>query len=215
MEERTTGVVLRIRPLTETSLIVHWLTAEAGRISTVARGARRPKSVFRGKLDLFHEADLTFRRSRTSDLHTLSEVVLRGTLATLRTDWRKLRQAAYGATLIELATEADTPVPEFWEEFRGFLRRVDAAPVSVLPVMALELRTLEILGLTPDLDRESLPEASRALAGELMGCAWEEMVEDDGARVPREVLEPLEKFLHGFLIFHLGRLPKGRSDALE
>jgi DNA repair protein RecO (recombination protein O) len=215
MEERTTGVVLRIRPLTETSLIVQWLTADAGRISTVARGARRQKSVFRGKLDLFHEADLTFRRSRTSDLHMLSEVALRGTCETLRTDWRKLRQAAYGVALIEQATEVDTPVPEFWEEFRGFLRRLDAAPVSALSVIALELRSLELLGLSPDLERESLPAASRDLAVELMTCAWEEMIEDDSARVAKEALEPLEKFLHGFLVFHLGRLPKGRVEALE
>ncbi|MBL9138815.1 MAG: DNA repair protein RecO, partial [Verrucomicrobiales bacterium] len=134
MEERTTGIVLRIRPLTETSLIVQWLTADAGRISTVARGARRPKSAFRGKLDLFHEADLTFRRSRSSDLHTLSEVALLGTFEALRLDWRKLRQASYGVTLVELATEVDTPVREIWEEFRGFLGRVAAAPVSALPV---------------------------------------------------------------------------------
>lgn len=215
MEERTTGVVLRIRPLTETSLIVHWLTADAGRISTVARGARRPKSAFRGKLDLFHEADLTFRRSRSSELHTLSEVALLGTFEALRVDWRKLRQASYGVTLVELTTEMDTPVPEFWEEFRGYLGRVNSGPVSALPVVALELRVLGILGMSPDLERESLPEASRALAGDLLTCGWEEMVEDDEARVATEVMDPLVKFLHGFLVFHLGRLPRGRAEALE
>ena len=46
--ERATGLVLRTRPLTETSLIVLWLTREAGRLATVAKGARRPKSPFRG-----------------------------------------------------------------------------------------------------------------------------------------------------------------------
>ena len=53
MIESATGLILRIRPLTETSLIVHWLTPEFGRVATVAKGARRPKSPFAGKLDIF------------------------------------------------------------------------------------------------------------------------------------------------------------------
>ena len=71
MEERSQGIILRIRPLTESSLIVHWLAPESGRLSTVAKGAKRPKSPFRGKLDLFFAAEFSFHRSRRSDLHTL------------------------------------------------------------------------------------------------------------------------------------------------
>ena len=39
--ERSTGLILRTRALTETSLIVHWLTPDLGRLATVAKGARR------------------------------------------------------------------------------------------------------------------------------------------------------------------------------
>ena len=58
--ESTAGVVLRLRPLTETSLIVNWLTRDFGRIATVAKGARRPKSPFRGQIDLFYVVDGMF-----------------------------------------------------------------------------------------------------------------------------------------------------------
>ena len=67
MDERATGIILRTRLLTDTSLIVHWLTPDLGRLATVAKGARRPKSPFRGKLDLFYEADFSFARSRRSE----------------------------------------------------------------------------------------------------------------------------------------------------
>ena len=60
MDETAHGIILRTRPLTETSLIVHWLTADHGRLSTVAKGAKRPKSPFRGKLDLFFEGVFFF-----------------------------------------------------------------------------------------------------------------------------------------------------------
>jgi recombinational DNA repair protein (RecF pathway) len=54
MIETAAGLVMRTRPLTETSLIVHWLTPTLGRLATVAKGARRANSPFRGKLDLFY-----------------------------------------------------------------------------------------------------------------------------------------------------------------
>ncbi len=44
MDERATGLIVRTRPLTETSLIVHWLTSDLGRNATVAKGVRRQKS---------------------------------------------------------------------------------------------------------------------------------------------------------------------------
>ncbi|MGI8966741.1 MAG: DNA repair protein RecO, partial [Limisphaerales bacterium] len=50
-DERARGLIIRVRPLTETSFIICWLTPNFGRISTVAKGARRSKSPFRGKLD--------------------------------------------------------------------------------------------------------------------------------------------------------------------
>src|SRR5438445_6488303 len=111
MTESTTGLILRTYPLTETSLIVHWLTPDAGRISTVAKGARRPKSPFRGKLDLFYLADFSFTRSRRSDLHALREVSLRERHGILRQDLGYLQQASYCAALIQQTTETETPLP--------------------------------------------------------------------------------------------------------
>ena len=50
------GTIIRRIPLTESSMIVTWCTKDHGLLKTVAKGARRPKSQFSGKLDLFYEA---------------------------------------------------------------------------------------------------------------------------------------------------------------
>src|SRR6266513_698134 len=100
MDERATGLVLRTYPLTETSLIVHWLTKEQGRINTVAKGARRAKSAFGGKIDLFFLCDFSFARSRKSDLHTLKEVKLLEAQSQLRRDLSILQRVSYAAALI-------------------------------------------------------------------------------------------------------------------
>ena len=121
MDERATGLILRVYPLTETSLIIHWLTQELGRIATVAKGARRIKSPFRGKLDLFYSAEFTFARSRRSELHNLREISLRETHSALRRDLTILQQASYCAALVEQATEKETPLPEVFELMNGLL----------------------------------------------------------------------------------------------
>src|SRR5881394_2640206 len=120
--QRTRGIILRTRPFTETSLIVNWLTPDFGRVSTVAKGAKRTKSPFRGKLDLFYEADFSLQRSRRSELHTLREVVLRETHTAIRHELGYLQQASYCAALIEQTTETQTPLPEIYTLFAGFLQ---------------------------------------------------------------------------------------------
>ena len=210
-EERTTGVILRTRPLTETSLIVQWLTADAGRIATVAKGARRAKSPFRGKLDLFHVAELTFRRSRRSELHTLSEVGLRETFPALRTDWRRLNQAAYGVALVEATTETDTPVAEIFPLFLGYLAAVNRQESKPATVLAFELKYLAEMGHLPDLDASRLSSAVREWAGALVSEDWEMVGKDES---PPGAEMGLAQFLHGFLIYEFGRLPRGRGEAL-
>src|SRR5712671_90385 len=143
MTESTTGLILRTRPLTETSLIVHWLTPNFGRLATVARGARRPKSPFRGKLDLFYLADFSFLRSRRSDLHNLREVSLKQTHPRLREDLGRVQQASYCAALLEQSTEAETPLPGLFELFRSLLDQVGSQSPKPQAVFAFELKLLE------------------------------------------------------------------------
>ncbi len=210
--ERSSGIVLRIRPLTETSLIVHWLTSDYGRLATVAKGARRPKSPFRGKLDLFYEAELSFQRSRRSELHTLREVVLREIHPELRQDLALLQQASYCAELLELTTETDTPLPWAFALLRGFLNFLPSQPPQSRTILALELRLLRDLGLQPDLEQAHLSPGTRELARILAQGDWSMT---SRLRLRREQDLDLRQFLHGFLLYHLGRVPRNRTAALN
>jgi DNA repair protein RecO (recombination protein O) len=211
MTESTNGLILRTRLLTETSLIVHWLTPELGRVATVAKGARRPKSSFHGKLDLFYNCDLSFTRSKRSELHALREVVVRDTHERLRHDLGWIQQASYAATLIEQTTETDTPLPEIYELFASLLESLPQQPPKPRTVFAFELKLLRQLGQEPDVNETKLSAKTQELLSALMESDWAELprLQPTGAQV-RE----LQQFLHGFLIFHLGKLLKGRAAAL-
>jgi DNA repair protein RecO (recombination protein O) len=211
MIESAHGLILRTRPLTETSLIVNWLTPELGRISTVAKGARRPKSSFAGKLDLFYAADFSFSRSRSSELHNLREVKLRETHSGIREDLLKLQQAAYAANFIVQATETEAPLPEIFELLQDFIQRLCAQPMSVTDIFIFELKLLHELGLAPDWQESHLTAGAKKIVELWLGA--------EGKAVSQLKLSPpqiseIKQWLHGFLIFNLGKLPRGREAAL-
>ena len=211
MIESATGVILRTRPLTDTSLIVHWLTPGLGRIATVAKGARRHKSPFLGKLDLFYLADFSFHRSRHSDLHLLREVGLRETHGPLRQNLAVLRQATYAAAFIEQATEPETPLPAVYELMCGFLDCLCRYPPAPQMIFAFELRLLRELGLGPDPEKAGLTAGSRQIIRALQAGNWQASC---CLKLTSGQVEELRRFLHGFLIFHLDRLPRGRAAAV-
>jgi DNA repair protein RecO (recombination protein O) len=211
MIETAAGLVLRTRLLTETSLIVHWLTPTLGRLATVAKGARRANSPFRGKLDLFYLADFSFSRSRRSELHTLREVSLRQTHSGLREDIGLLRQACYCANLVEQATETDTPLAHVFDLVIGLLGQLLAQPLQAPTIFAFELKLLTELGLKPDLDKSNLNPGTKQLVKALTENDWPVVAR---LRPTAAQMGELGHFLHGFLIYHLGRIPKGREAAL-
>ena len=211
MIETATGLVFRTRLLTETSLIVQWLTPNLGRLATVAKGARRAKSSFRGKLDLFYLADFSFSRSSRSELHNLREVSLRETHSRLRQDLGLLQQASYCAALIERATETETPLPRVFDLMIGLLRHLLARPPQPQTVFSFELKLLADLGLQPDFARSKLNPGTRQLLKALTENDWPVMAR---LKPSDEQVRELRQFLHGFLQYHLGSVLKGRAGAL-
>jgi len=211
MTESASGIILRARPLTETSLILHWLTPELGRLATVAKGARRPKSSFRGKLDIFYEADFSFTRSRRSDLHTLREASLRDTHEALRRDLGWLQQAGYCATLIEQTTETETPIAPIFDLVRGFLEQLPQQPPRPATIFAFEMKLLAELGQAPDLDDARLTPGAQKVLADLAANDWPGL---SRLQLSAPQVREIRQFLHGFLIWHLGKIPAGRDAAL-
>jgi DNA repair protein RecO (recombination protein O) len=145
--ESTAAILLRKRKFSDTSLIVSWCTDSLGCIQTVAKGARRAKSPFAGKLDLFFEAEIQIARSRRSDLHTLTEVVLRNPFGGIRTNYLRTQVAAYFVELIEICTERDHREPELFALLRRAFTYLDANDPNLRAVTHFETELARIAGV--------------------------------------------------------------------
>jgi len=133
--ESTTAILLRKRKLSDTSLIIHWCTSSLGCVQTVAKGARRTKSPFAGKLDLFFEAEIQIARSRKSNLHTLREVALTNPYGGIRESYLRMQAASYFVELVEICTESDHHDAELFALLKrafGFLTANEPTPRAVI-----------------------------------------------------------------------------------
>ena len=212
MDEIAQGIILRVRPLTETSLIVHWLTTEHGRLSTVAKGAQRPMSGFRGKLDLLFEGEFMFRRSRRSDLHILREVKIQQTHPAIREDIPRLQLLAYATRFIERTTEPEAPLLGIHTIITTLLAHLDTHPARPALVYSLEMKLLNELGLAPALNESPLDEGTRNLLEQMEILNWDTIIT---LKPTKSQAEAVKIFLQEFLNHQFGKLPKGRDAALE
>lgn len=144
---KSLGTLIRRYPLTETSLIVHWCTREHGIVKTVAKGARRPKSAFAGKLDLFFLCELEIHPAREGDLHTLKDLcVLRPRLG-LRRSYLQTLAASYFVKWIDQVAESGTPLEDLADLLDRGLDYLDTKDADRRGLLHFEKELARFLGV--------------------------------------------------------------------
>jgi len=151
---RTEALILRSVDFAESDRILHLLIPGSGRMTVIARGARRSVKRFSGTLDLFNHLRVQVERRRSSSMSRLDHAQLIRGFAPLRTDPTRFAMGCYLLELLDrLAPEGGSP---------DDMRRLFGFAVSALETVAahrldaqlrtiLELRALAALGLTPEL----------------------------------------------------------------
>jgi DNA repair protein RecO (recombination protein O) len=202
--ERAEAIVLRTQPVTESSLIVTWFTRDFGRLKTIAKGARRPKSPMRGKIDLFYHDEIVFLRSIRSDLHLLKDCFLEKPRKKLRESMGRLAAASYACELVELATELEDANPKIFDLLESVLDTMETRPNAVLSIW-FELQLLAVAGWKPKWERRTgVPKVLTSLAETTLVGARRVRLTETQIREARDAL-------WRFWDFELGRAPRSRK----
>lgn len=172
--ESTRAIIIRLTRLTDTSLIVHWFTEDHGLVKTVARGARRPKSPFAGKIDLFFAAEINFQRARRGELHALREVSVGKWREGLRKNYASTLFASYCCQLLEAAVEPEHPDPDSFDLLRRVLDHIDAETPTLRALGHFEKELSRLLGVS---HHEWTPERSLLDALGTLPASREPLVE--------------------------------------
>lgn len=149
----TRGIVLRHSAYSETSRVIHWLTEDRGRISTVAKGAMRPRNAMLGQFDQLYTCELVYYAHDREAAYITRELSPLAVRARLRRDWRAALAGLYLCDLALRATPAHVPAPELYRLLEEALDVLDTHGwLEPLPLL-FELRLLALLGLAPRFDR--------------------------------------------------------------
>ena len=202
--ERTEAIVLRRQPVTETSLIVTWFTRDFGKLKTMAKGARRLKGPFQGRIDLFYRDEIAWLRSKRSALHLLVDCFLENAHAPLRGSVATLTAASYAAELVELATEMEDPNPKVFELLETVLTALEQGRNDGVLIW-FELQLLTVCGWGPPWDTGSgAGRILASLAGTNLAGARRVQLTETQVRTAREEL-------WRFWDAELGQAPRSRK----
>ncbi len=153
---RSEALVLRSVDFGESDRILHLLVPERGRVTAIAKGARRSVKRFGGTLDYFNHLKVQIERRRPTGMSRLDQSQLIHTYVPIRTDPRRFALGCYLLELLDrLAPEGGTPQD---------MRRIFSFALAALNQLSehspdptlrtiLELRALDALGLRPELAR--------------------------------------------------------------
>src|SRR6266446_2182358 len=201
--ERAEGIVLRRQPVTESSLLVTWYTREFGKLKTLAKGARRPKGPFQGKIDLFYRDEIVFLRSKRSDLHLLHDCFLEEPHVGLRKSVDSLTAASYACELVELATEREDPNTTIYDLLAVTLEALERRRDGVLLIW-FEMRLLTAAGWGPKWEVET------SVSRVLRSLAVTSLEGIKRVRLSAEQVTTGRQAIWRFWDHHLGRAPRTR-----
>jgi DNA repair protein RecO (recombination protein O) len=199
----STAFVLGTHALRETDRIVSLLTREFGKKRGVARGARRPRSVFAGALEPMTEADVVYYEKEGNELVSVRSVDPIRASFSLSTDLeRALLLPAMAESLETFVSEAD-PAEPFYRLARHAMDALFAGGAAALTAAYFDVWVLKLSGTFPSL-REcarcgaSLPESGPLSFDErLPGFVGPECRTGAGIRLSAPARETLSRFLSG------------------
>lgn len=147
---RDAGIVLRTYKLGEADRIVTFLTRDHGKVRAVAKGIRKTKSRFGGRLEPPSHADLMFYEGRELDIVTQADTV--NAFRQVRDDLDRLGRAVSMLEAVDQVAMEREPNPQLYKMLLGALRTLadrDDAPL-VAPAFFFKLLALE--GFRPVVD---------------------------------------------------------------
>ncbi|UCE99664.1 MAG: DNA repair protein RecO [Planctomycetota bacterium] len=161
MLTKDTAICIRAVDYSETSQIVTLFTRATGKISAIAKGSKRPKSVFDGPIEVFSYGEIVFSEPAREKLATLTEFEQQPSFTHLSNSLFALNSASFATELVNNLTNEYDPHPQLFDDFLEFLQNTDELQAKakkskqqdVIALLILfQLALLKNIGLQPVLN---------------------------------------------------------------
>lgn len=170
METITTrALLLRQVDTGESDRVVTLLTEERGKVSAMARGARRSRKRFGAALQPFVLAEAALERRRSGSLLELRSYHALDAHEAIGRDLGAIAHASYATELTASLCPEDHPEPLLFQALLGLFRLLGRLPPDARRLRIFELTVLTGAGLAPQLEA-CVRCGSASLEGEGEAC---------------------------------------------
>lgn len=149
----TEALVLRVVPYRDADLIVTLFTRAYGKISAIARSARKSKKRFGAALSILTLSRVELRRRPSAEMWTLTSAETLRSFAGLAVDLAGFAHASYGIELVRELTAAEQVEEQVLDLLVELFATLEEKGALVSVLRAFELHLLALIGLAPVLDR--------------------------------------------------------------
>ncbi|HSS05358.1 MAG TPA: DNA repair protein RecO [Solirubrobacterales bacterium] len=151
---KTEAIVLRSIRYGEADRILHLYTAKRGRVGAIAKGARRPKSRFGGRLEPFFRLDLLLHEGR-GELLTVTQANTVDGYPRLRSSGAALTAGARACDAVLRLLDSAEPNPPAYNLLSRYLSLLDEpgapAAASLTTALSFRLKLALAAGFSPEL----------------------------------------------------------------
>lgn len=157
----TEAVVLRTIEYSDTSLIVRLFTESQGKVTVMARGAKRAKNATAGMLQPPNHIALQFRSKDGRDIQPLTECEYVTYYTRLATDLKRYAGAMLSVEMLDRAVHERDPNPVLFKLIIATLHALDTSDGEITTIVHFfQLHLARQLGFAPGLKKCSICGAS-------------------------------------------------------
>jgi len=153
----TSAILLRRLDYGDFDVIITFFTLERGKVSVIAKSAKKSTKRFAGILELFSELQILAGAGRGKGLPVLQEAVLKQPFSAIRADYKKTAYASYWSELINSWIEENFKQIALYYLFEHVLYELDAGNTAPQVLNLLfQMRFLSLSGHRPNFNHCSL-----------------------------------------------------------
>lgn len=206
---KTEAIILRVIPYQEADKILTLLSPADGKISAIAKGSRKVKSRFGGRLEPFCRVDLVLYKGK--NFHTVTQVALIKANKNIRQDYSKYLIASSAVELVDKVTfsgQNEEAIFNLLNEMLGFVNA--ALHISQLHLLYFDWQIIKLLGLFPPY--EDLISTAKPLTIELLKSIMKlNLSELNKLKTDSNTIRHLSVLTKNYMDSHLNTKLKSRS----
>ncbi|HSV26663.1 MAG TPA: DNA repair protein RecO [Sedimentisphaerales bacterium] len=146
MLRKDEAVCIRAIDYSDTSQVVTLFCRQAGKISAIAKGSKRPKSPFGGPVELLSHGMIVYTDRPEARLSSLTEFGQQGGFIGLRRQLATLNAALFAVELLNALTTDNDPYPHVFDDLLRFLGDLDSVCGDIESLRLLVVFQAALLG---------------------------------------------------------------------